>query len=403
MPYRAIAALAAVGLADTAYLTAIKLLHVAPTCPLNGGCADILTSEYATLFGMFPLSAAGMLAYGAIAALAWQGVKLQQRKSSASGGSGSSSDAAAEADAPMRTGVLAGGLAMASCSSVLLYILATRFPGQVCPWCLTSAAASFGIAVAAASGLRPRELQDAAGPGAGVVAATLLIVSLGLGLPNGSFASGDYDLDYAQPVVTNPSPAGALSLAQRLRDGGARMYGAFWCSHCYDQKQTFGEEAMAAFPYVECYPEGLHKVGGCGCFRAGGAAAAGSCCLMLLLAAVACCRCLLPLLAAVACCWCWCCRLGLWAPTGGWLLGAQLLLSPRAHLPPCLAPPALPPCLQDTQMAEVCKTAPGGLTGFPTWVIGGEQLVGEQTFEQLEAALAKLQAAAPSTATAASS
>ena len=54
-------------------------------------------------------------------------------------------------------------------------------------------------------------------------------------------------------------------------------------------------------------------------------------------------------------------------------------------------------------MAEVCKTAPGGLTGFPTWVIGGEQLVGEQTFEQLEAALAKLQAAAPPTATAASS
>lgn len=39
------------------------------------------------------------------------------------------------------------------------------------------------------------------------------------------------------------------------------MYGAFWCSHCYDQKQAFGAEAMAAFPYVECYPEGLHKVG----------------------------------------------------------------------------------------------------------------------------------------------
>lgn len=49
-------------------------------------------------------------------------------------------------------------------------------------------------------------------------------------------------------------------LVQRLRDSGARMYGAFWCSHCYDQKQTFGAEAMAAFPYVECYPEGLHEV-----------------------------------------------------------------------------------------------------------------------------------------------
>ena len=40
------------------------------------------------------------------------------------------------------------------------------------------------------------------------------------------------------------------------------MYGAFWCSHCYEQKQAFGAAAMEAFPYVECFPEGLHKVRG---------------------------------------------------------------------------------------------------------------------------------------------
>lgn len=34
------------------------------------------------------------------------------------------------------------------------------------------------------------------------------------------------------------------------------MYGAFWCSHCYEQKQIFGQEAMEEFPYVECFPEG---------------------------------------------------------------------------------------------------------------------------------------------------
>ena len=46
-------------------------------------------------------------------------------------------------------------------------------------------------------------------------------------------------------------------------------------------------------------------------------------------------------------------------------------------------------------MAAACLAAPGGgLQGFPTWVIGGQQLVGEQTFEQLEAALAKTAAAA---------
>ena len=40
------------------------------------------------------------------------------------------------------------------------------------------------------------------------------------------------------------------------------MYGAFWCSHCYEQKLTFGAEAMKEFPYVECYPDGW-KRGAC--------------------------------------------------------------------------------------------------------------------------------------------
>lgn len=45
-------------------------------------------------------------------------------------------------------------------------------------------------------------------------------------------------------------------------------------------------------------------------------------------------------------------------------------------------------------MADACQAAPGGLTGFPTWVMpDGQQLVGEQTFEQLEEALAKALAA----------
>lgn len=34
-----------------------------------------------------------------------------------------------------------------------------------------------------------------------------------------------------------------------------------YCSHCYGQKEAFGAEAMASFPYVECYPNGWRKVG----------------------------------------------------------------------------------------------------------------------------------------------
>ena len=60
--------------------------------------------------------------------------------------------------------------------------------------------------------------------------------------------------------MTQTSEPRAVKLAKRLKVAGAKMYGAFWCSHCFDQKQDFGKEAMADFPYVECYPDGFSKV-----------------------------------------------------------------------------------------------------------------------------------------------
>lgn len=63
------------------------------------------------------------------------------------------------------------------------------------------------------------------------------------------------------PVVTTSSTDQSVRLASRLKAAGAKMYGAFWCSHCFDQKQIFGSAAMANFPYVECYPNGWKKVG----------------------------------------------------------------------------------------------------------------------------------------------
>lgn len=64
-------------------------------------------------------------------------------------------------------------------------------------------------------------------------------------------------------MVTQTSEPRAVKLAKRLKAAGAKMYGAFWCSHCFDQKQDFGKEAMADFPYVECYPDGFSKVCSC--------------------------------------------------------------------------------------------------------------------------------------------
>lgn len=34
------------------------------------------------------------------------------------------------------------------------------------------------------------------------------------------------------------------------------MFSAFWCPHCYEQKQLFGKEAFAEINSVECDPKG---------------------------------------------------------------------------------------------------------------------------------------------------
>lgn len=74
-------------------------------------------------------------------------------------------------------------------------------------------------------------------------------------------AAADSLLWCSQPApITTKSSRQALDLAGRLKESGARMYGAFWCSHCFEQKQTFGKEAMQSFPYVECFPEGWRRV-----------------------------------------------------------------------------------------------------------------------------------------------
>jgi phage baseplate assembly protein gpV len=45
------------------------------------------------------------------------------------------------------------------------------------------------------------------------------------------------------------------AFAQCLADKGAKMYGAYWCPHCADQKERFGDSFKYA-PYVECGVKG---------------------------------------------------------------------------------------------------------------------------------------------------
>ena len=61
---------------------------------------------------------------------------------------------------------------------------------------------------------------------------------------------------YRPPAITSKSTAKQVKLARHLKASGARMYGAYWCSHCFDQKQAFGADANRFLQYVECAADG---------------------------------------------------------------------------------------------------------------------------------------------------
>jgi hypothetical protein len=61
-----------------------------------------------------------------------------------------------------------------------------------------------------------------------------------------------------------PEGPGKLDdFAQCLSSSGAKFYGAFWCSHCQDQKKDFGS-SKKYLPYVECStPDGQDQLPVC--------------------------------------------------------------------------------------------------------------------------------------------
>ena len=53
-------------------------------------------------------------------------------------------------------------------------------------------------------------------------------------------------------LVSNTGGSGKYdAFAQCLEEKGAKFYGAFWCSHCSEQKKLFGSSAKY-LPYIEC-------------------------------------------------------------------------------------------------------------------------------------------------------
>ena len=252
-PLSAMGGLASAGALESSYLAFQKLTGGEAACPLSG-CQTALNSGYAELFGI-PLSAYGAVAYGMVAALAFGAAKTQTELVEQGD---ENRDAELESKyGKSRVLLFFASTGLAAVSSYLLYVLAFKLGGAECLYCLTSAAISFTLFGIGFAGLSGKESANAAPPAVALYIITVALMGLVLTESPDASSTAGLRLAYAPPQLEQKSTAYSRSLAKHLAETGAKMYGAFWCSHCIEQKETFG--AGAEIPYVECFPNGWER------------------------------------------------------------------------------------------------------------------------------------------------
>lgn len=291
------AGFAGLGALETGYLTYSKLANQAVPSLFCGSsqsaalsCDQVLNGPYSNLpvLENVPLAAVGVVAYSSVVVLAlWPLL-------------GNQNDERGESVDDTQNRILLTALTTAMGTfSIFLMTLLFGVLRATCPYCVFSAADSFLLTnLALIGGCLPEgarfaeedddgdKIDTAAGKtvfasfAGAVVGAVLLFGSGSLDAINNSNPlgggsssllaaatttinnNGEKELLYMPPEITTESSERALSVAKTLKELDAKMYGAHWCSHCYDQKQTLGKQVFdkqtGLVEYIECSKDGVN-------------------------------------------------------------------------------------------------------------------------------------------------
>ncbi|MDY7020652.1 MAG: vitamin K epoxide reductase family protein [Cyanobacteriota bacterium] len=234
-----IAVIAAFGAAVTAYLTIVKLTGGSAACPVTG-CDKVLSSPYAVIFGL-PLALFGFLAYsgmGTMAVAPWL-INPDSQK-----------ELRQKAENWTWLLMFIGGVAMMIFSSYLMYIMAFKIQ-SLCLYCIASAICSVALFTLTIVGHSWEDIGQLLFTGL-IVGMVTIIGTLAVYAPINNPDLGSNET-YGVTTASNPDN---IALAEHLTQVDAKMYGAYWCSHCLTQKQLFGKEAVTKVPYIECDSSG---------------------------------------------------------------------------------------------------------------------------------------------------
>ena len=267
-PRRIISILSLAGASETAYLS-LNHATLSSGSPLSshfyslcghGECSSVLSSPYATIPLLdIPLSTVGFCGYALLFLLSFIPLLHNGKRTQ-----GLEFNSAA---------ILSISGTMGVFSLYLMYLL-TAVLQEYCAFCYTSAGLSISIALVAwVSKLSQPPVSSKRAIGmattsAGTIVASLLFAANTLFVPFPSYASitppgirekMEENVFYEPPPIKTKSTKQAIEVAEKIKSLDGQMYGAYWCSHCNNQKQVLGQEAMKIIGYIECDKEGLNS------------------------------------------------------------------------------------------------------------------------------------------------
>ena len=241
------AVLATIGVIDTGSITLSKWGWIGDlSCSSTGlfgcnGCDKVLSSAWGSLLGQ-PLALFGLLGYGAVLLMAVVPLVLQ-------------GDLRVSLGQKSWWGLFLLSTGMAVFSGVLLGVMAFGIR-DCCPFCILSAGLSTALFVLSLIG---GDWEDRGQLIFSGVITALLVGVIGLGW---AASVGRPVVDSAPgvaPPVRSESNAGQIALAEHLTASGAKLYTAYWCPHCHDQKELFGRQATEKLTVIECAPDGRNS------------------------------------------------------------------------------------------------------------------------------------------------
>ena len=262
-PLKLISALSVVGSIETGYLSLSHAFSepVIGVCSNGISCNTLLNGPYSSIPIIdFPLTYVAFVGYMIVAA-----ISTSQLVNTSVWNKDS-----------LNLILLGITTAMATFSTYLMFLL-TFILRSSCPYCYLSAIISISNAIIVwthkiVPNVTKRVVVSLTSSMITMVASGFLFYVTSALYPEATYATppppaaitstkqmiSEEEINLSPPLITKSSSIKAIEIAKRLKKNDAKFYGAYWCSHCYNQKQILGKEAKEYYQYIECDKKGFN-------------------------------------------------------------------------------------------------------------------------------------------------